>query len=337
MRWGLIARSETDRGIGIQTLAMYQNLCPDKTLVVLDKKSGFTAHPENYPDATLVELKHGAQRNTLDQTIVRDWWQGLDVIIAVETLYDWDMIAWAKADKVKTVVHGNPEFWVATNPQPDQWIWPTSWRLEHLPHGQIVPVPVPDRPITAAPVNSEGLIRAVHVGGSSTIDTRNGTDIISAASRQIGNQGIKLTVYSQTHTAPMFRTIVKGPVEDRWSMYRDQHMLILPRKYGGLCLPALEAMASGLAVLMTDCSPNRDWPIIPIPSELGKVLQLQTGPVQTHVCYGTTVGTLVSSIARRRDLLDEAQRRSREWADANRWSNLAPLYYDTLERVRSLR
>jgi glycosyltransferase involved in cell wall biosynthesis len=337
MKWGLIARSETDRGIGIQTLAMYQNLCPDKTLVVIDKKSGFEPHPENYPDATLVELKHGTHRNTLDQTTVRDWWKGLDVIIAVETLYDWDMIEWAKADKIKTVVHGNPEFWVATNPQPDQWIWPTTWRLNHLPTGPVVPVPVPNRPIVAADPHHPGLVKALHTAGSATIGVRNGTDIAALASRRLSNSGVKFTVYSQGPTAAFHRALVKPPVKDRWEMYVDQHILILPRRYGGLCLPALEAMACGLAVAMPDCPPNRDWPTIRFNGETGRTIPMQTGPVPVFEVYANEVTNRILHYVHHRDNLAEVMQRSRDWAEENRWPNLAPLYYDTLERVRSLR
>jgi hypothetical protein len=335
VRWGLIARSETDRGIGIQTLAMYQNLCPDKTLVVIDRKSGYEAHTENYPDATTVELKHGGVKNSLDETTVRDWWQGLDVIISVETLYDWDLIAWAKADGVKTVIHGNPEFWVATNPQPDQWIWPTTWRLEKLPEGPVVPVPVPERPFVAADPHSPGLVLALHTAGSQTIGTRNGTDIVALASRRLANAGVKFTVYSQGPTAAFTRALVKAPVTDRWSMYVGQHMLILPRRYGGLCLPALEAMACGLAVVMPDCPPNRDWPVIRVPGDTGATIQMQTGPVPVFEVYANVLASTVLPFVANRDILAEAQARSREWAEANRWAELAHRYYDVMDEVRS--
>lgn len=34
--------------------------------------------------------------------------------------------------------------------------------------------------------------------------------------------------------------------------------MILPRKYGGLCLPMNEALLSAIPVIMTDTSPNND-------------------------------------------------------------------------------
>jgi len=45
-------------------------------------------------------------------------------------------------------------------------------------------------------------------------------------------------------------------LENSCDLYKDFDALILPRKYGGLCLPVNEALMSGLPVIMTDISPN---------------------------------------------------------------------------------
>jgi glycosyltransferase involved in cell wall biosynthesis len=36
-------------------------------------------------------------------------------------------------------------------------------------------------------------------------------------------------------------------------------VLVMPRKYGGLCLPMNEAIAAGMPVIATDISPNNSW------------------------------------------------------------------------------
>jgi glycosyltransferase involved in cell wall biosynthesis len=45
---------------------------------------------------------------------------------------------------------------------------------------------------------------------------------------------------------------------DQAELYTRVDALILPRRYGGLCLPMNEALLSGLPVIMPDCSPNND-------------------------------------------------------------------------------
>lgn len=332
MKWGLIARSETDRGIGIQTYAMYQNLRPDKTLVIIDQKSGFASHPENYPNETIVSLKHGSLKNTLPEAEVRDWWKGLDVVITVETFYDWDVIGWAKADNVRTIVHGNPEFWMASNPQPDQWIWPTSWRINRLPDGPIIPVPVPDVPFTASDPH-EGQLRAVHIAGNRAMGDRNGTDLIYDAMRSIPT-GVKLSVYSQAPVPSIRNGVPKRPAEDRWEMYKGQHVLVLPRRYGGLCLPTIEALASGCAVIMSHCDPNQHWPVILCDGDKDRVLRMQTGDVETFRAYPNVLANHIKNLIVNREMLAKLMEKSREWANANRWATHAYRYYDVINEVR---
>lgn len=328
-RWGLIARSETDRGIGIQTLALFEHLHPERTLVVVDKKSGFRPHPSNYPDATVTVLKHGNLKNSLDETVVRDWWAGLDVVFTVETFYDWDLIGWAKDDGVATIVQGNPEFWVADNPQPDVWTWPTSWRTEFLPTGPIIPVPTLERPNVAAHINVPNL-KALHIAGNRAMGDRNGTDLVALAMRRVPT-GTKMTMYSQAPVAPIRGLSYRQPVENRWEMYHDSHVLVLPRRYGGLCLPALEAMACGLAVLMPNCSPNTDWPIYELNGDIGRTLRMQTGPVQTFDTFVNDIANALKTLNARRDLLEASMLRAREWAEANTWDTHAETYYKLIE------
>jgi hypothetical protein len=318
MRWGLIARSERDRGLGIQTKAMYDNLHPDKTLVVVNRKSGFESHPEDYPDATVIDfrIEHGYWKFEGGTDKIRDWWADLDVVVTVETLYDWTLADLARADGVRTVVHGNPEFWMETNPQPDVWWWPTTWRTEHLPYGKIVPVPVPDGPSWSdAHQAFDGPLKVTHVAGSGAMEDRNGTLEVLNAKRRL--PGVEISIYDQK----------SAPVADRFDMYRGHHALVLPRRYGGLCLPALEAMASGLVVLMPDCSPNRDWPIVPLYCEPGKVVHMQTGPVQLHGVYARTIMDELKALNSNRHRLHELHRKTSEWAQRHTWAMLKEKYH----------
>jgi glycosyltransferase involved in cell wall biosynthesis len=307
---------------------MYEHLSPDTTLVIVVPGSGFAAHVENYPDAVTVKLVN----HTLDEATVRDWWKDLDAVVSVETLYDWRLIEWAKADGVRTIIHGNPEFWIASNPQPDVWWWPTPWRLDHLPHGEVVPVPVCVRTDTSAPIDDDYL-RLVHVAGNGAMGDRNGTGILLNSMRQVP-RGAKLRVYHQTPVAKSHHTSIKmmGSAADRWSMYSGSHALVLPRRYGGLCLPVQEAMASGLVVIMSDCAPNYIWPIVPVSGDTGRTISMQTGPVETYDVYPNHLANAIKSLASNRDKLAGTKARAGEWAEANSWANLAQTYYDALDR-----
>lgn len=332
MKWGLIARSETDRGLGVQTYAMFKELKPDRTLLVLDYGSGFQSHPELYPGATMVSLLHGPDKNRLDEPTVRSWWQGLDVVFTVETLYDWDLTHWAKADGVKTLVHGNPEFFMPTNPQPDMWAWPTAWRTDVLPAGPIIQVPAPIVPNIAADPSEGYALKAVHIAGNRALGDRNGTETLAMAMQQVPI-GVDLTTYSQANMPKMYNVDHRDAAEDRWDMYRNQHMLVLPRRYGGLCLPAIEAMASGLAIAMTDCVPNHMWPIVQIPSVQGKMLKMQTGEVETSEATANGIANILKDYSYDRSKLETAMSYSRAWAEENTWDVHRQTYYDLIERA----
>ena len=78
MKVGMLARSDA-RESGHQCLQFYRHMKPDRTLLIDmgDLAGGFVQHPDWYPDATSVRFDGGR----FDQPLVRDWLQGLDVVL----------------------------------------------------------------------------------------------------------------------------------------------------------------------------------------------------------------------------------------------------------------
>jgi glycosyltransferase involved in cell wall biosynthesis len=52
--------------------------------------------------------------------------------------------------------------------------------------------------------------------------------------------------------------VLKNNIHDNLDLYKEGDLYILPRRYGGLCLPMQEALSTGIPVFMPDISPNRD-------------------------------------------------------------------------------
>lgn len=288
MKIGLIARCDTARGLAIQAKNFYDNMPVERVLCVRMPKPDTVERPEWYADR--VDVAYEPLNHLLDEETVRGWLDGLDVVFAVETPHDWRIPTWCKEQGVRLVIQGNPEF-VRHGlksydlPHPDQWWWPTSWRLDQLPEGIVMPVPM-DLCLTAR--SDDPRLHVLHVVGKRAYADRNGTELLVQAMRMV-TANIKLTIHSIdggvaefTHNRHVEFNYQLDPVEDQWSMYDDQDVLILPRRYGGLSLPALEAAAAGLVVSMTDCPPNRDMAALMIPSTLGTRLDLACGQVQAH-------------------------------------------------------
>lgn len=347
MKVGLIARSE-ERGLGIQTKAFHDWVKPARTLVVvptvLPSNATHEQHLDWYPDGTVVEW---AGRD-LDENAVREWLYGLDVVFSAETFYDWRIVEWAADMGVATVCQVNPEFYRhavdPTLPHPTVWWAPTTWRLDTLPDGtRVVPVPVDERRREAKQPAS-GRLKLLHVVGRVAANDRNGTaEIVRAVGR--AQKPVDLTVYVQSgrvelpHRLPPNVTIDvrRGSLADRWAMYEGHHMLVMPRRYGGLCLPAQEAAACGLGVAMTDVSPNNTfYPIVPIKVTDPGRIRVPCGDILLHNPHRQLFRSTLASWSEDRTIVADAQQRATLWARAHSWPSTRAQYMIELEEAAAL-
>jgi glycosyltransferase involved in cell wall biosynthesis len=182
---------------------------------------------------------------------------------------------------VKTAVQYNYEFFdwyqdslLATNP-PDLFIAPSTWHYddvdkrcaEFTERGQTV-----KHVYLHCPVNRDKIARRyidsattfVHIAGRPAANDRNGTYRFLEA-LQLATDDLRGRVYTQDQT--LFHEIraeypsvdVKFNVPDYTDIYQKGSVLVLPRKYGGNCLPMNEALAAGMPVIMTRISPQTDF------------------------------------------------------------------------------
>jgi hypothetical protein len=96
------------------------------------------------------------------------------------------------------------------------------------------------------------------------------------------------------------------------------------------CLPALEAMACGLTVLMPDCSPNFIWPGPRVTARKGRVFRSPFGKVQTFSVHPLDLISTIDRLAQKRDRLRDEMDEAVEWAINNRWCEVRPRLYDPL-------
>jgi hypothetical protein len=263
MRLGLIARAD-NRGLGQQTWAVQRNLKPAKTMVVdCDSAQPLDLHLDRFPNAYIVRGLPSAYE-------YQQFLDGLDAVYTAETGYG-DL--WTHANKagVKTVLHANYEF-LDPRDQPSVWAAPSPWFLDRFPAGtQHLPVPIEiDRfPVTEKPLRAS---RFLHVVGRPAIHDRNGTlDLLQALQHVTAT--ITMTVTCQVpgyvgslihdnniHTPDNVTLILDSVDRDfYWTAYQHQDALILPRRFGGLCLPANEAIGAGIPVIMPNIDPNNTW------------------------------------------------------------------------------
>lgn len=295
-------------------------------------------NPDAFTGMGLNEIAVDLRDDRLDEDAMRAFVDSVDVIFTAETMYDWRLCNIAREADVATIVHGNPEFYrhdreLREAPGPDSWWWPTNWLIGQLPSGPIVPIPVDDDwPHLAGDPNDE-VLHVVHVAGHRAAGDRNGTEPFMAALRLIGSK-VRVTVVGQDGSLPPAGRLPKNVelvtnlegVDDRRQLYAEAHLVVLPRRYGGNCLPAYEAMASGCALAMSNCAPNHAWPVALIAGRMGRPQRTPFGSIPAFSCSPHSIASVIDNLARDRGHLACLMGESTEWAQAHRWSVLGPVY-----------
>lgn len=337
MKVGLWGARADDRGLGRITHDFYTHMRPDRCVVV-DMgvhARGFTQHLDRYPDAEVTPFAGG----TIAEPVMRRFFAGLDVAVLYETAYDHRAYTVARAAGCRTVLMAMPEFHrhlTERLPHPDVVWLPTCWRADSIPAARIVPVPVATPP-EPGPGRS-GRLRVLHVAGHRAAADRNGTLPFLRSLRAL-TENVQVRVTTQDRRPPTVHSIPKGVVfdpggPDHWQLYRRADVLVMPRRYGGLCLPVQEALACGLAVVMTGCEPNpQTWPVLTIPTIPGTVIHTPAGPIRTEDPLPADIAAAIDQLAADPALVADLQARARAWAATHTWALLRPVYESELERA----
>lgn len=343
MRLGIIARSE-DRGLGLQTWEACRHLNPDRVLLVEPQPRKWPIHRERYDQFETTRVKWDGR--TLDEGVCRRWLDGLDVVYTAETPYDFRLPGWAFQVGCKVVVHANPEQLDrrhAATPHVRWWA-PTNWRLHQLPFGtRVVPMPVAaDRFTQVNPDNPDKPVTFVHSAGHEAQHDRNGTRLVAEAIRAL-EIDCRVVVYGQDGALPKLRVREGSPtrldvhptgVVNYWDQYEGGDVLLMPRRYGGLCLPVQEALAAGLVVVMTACTPNETWPGPRLPAVDSTPMRARCGDVDVHSADPADLRDLMERLVKDREWLAGLKRESLAWAETHSWEALLPRWHKELERVR---
>ncbi|MCD6056563.1 MAG: glycosyltransferase protein [Thermomicrobiales bacterium] len=336
MRAGIIIRS-TARGLATQTQEAWRGFPFEAALHIVDGDPVWPEdlwEPHRPDDIYRAHLKDGELlRYEYEEFLSR-----IDVLFSVETLYSWHFARAVENANVRAVVQGNCELWGPFQPAlpMTQWVWPTPWRLDGVPEGPTIPVPVADA-CRAKAADIDAPLVIVHPAGHAAIGDRNGTELLLRAAsilktevtlRIIGqdgrgsiNKGFHLRVPPNVKVE-----VIETGVKDRWSLYDGAHAVILPRRYGGLSLPAQEALQAGVIPIMTDCEPNRFWPIIPIPAAKGRGQRVRYGHIETWVADPRMIARRIDELNYDRQTLVTQREAARTWVQEHTWEKMAPMY-----------
>lgn len=268
MKLGIVVFAN-DSGLGNQTRRLTELLNPYRILVI--DNSGFSKikdqHFDWYDNFTGYKV-HGFPSNQE----VRVFLRGLTHVLVCENPLNFYLFKAAKMMGIKTYCQTNYEFCDnLANPalqRPDMFLMPSYWKVQEMKErfDSVLYLPPPIDPnefkdARAKNMSRTGKTRFLHMVGTLAAHDRNGT-LSVIHSLQHCKASFELVIHSQQQLPDEYKsddpriTYSIGNVRDQQELYADFDALILPRRYGGLCLPMAEAMMSGLPVLMTDISPN---------------------------------------------------------------------------------
>jgi glycosyltransferase involved in cell wall biosynthesis len=268
MRLCIIARAD-ETGLGIQSRNWVRLLNPHK-LVVIDSTSfnGNKQHLEWYKGRGGYIINGFIKPNEINAIL-----NNIDALLTFEIPYSYELLRRAKAKGVKVIIQNNWEFTDYLHqpdlPLPDLLVNHSYWHLDEqkdrwpeITEYCATPVFLEDyEDIYIENINRPfEKMRFLHIAGRKTYEDRNGTQDLLVAIKLIP-QDVEFELVIKTQSVDIHcddpRVIIdRDPPEDEKELYRNFDAVIMPRRYGGACLPMNESLAAGLPVIMTDIDPN---------------------------------------------------------------------------------
>jgi glycosyltransferase involved in cell wall biosynthesis len=267
MSLGIIARCD-NTGLGNQTRQLVEMLDPDVVILIDFRKFKENGHyPEWYNGRKIINIDGHI---TDDQA--HELTKNLDIIFSCETFYNDQFAFIARQNECKTVLQYNYELFMNFNnkrlPLPDVLLAPSMWNISSMERfvrgtGTIVkympPPTYPEKFANNIKTNSYDHNRILHIHGNGAAFDRNGTDTIMDMLRR-SKSDYELVIKTQVGFEPLHKdsriTIQHVNEKNLEDLYSGFDALLMPRRYGGLCLPMNEALFSGLPVFMTNVEPN---------------------------------------------------------------------------------
>lgn len=268
----MIARGD-DGGLGNLTAEWWRHMRPDRTVVMdLGADGRGPTRLDRFEGGGEVRVNPGVR---LQMHVMRWLLEGCDVVYTAETAYHPLFFNIAGDMGVATVLHVMPELYAGEQPTA---LWaPTTWELGRLPADtRVVPVPIATDRLERRVRTKADLF--MHLAAPAMLD-RNGTEAVREALPSI-DPGVTVTlVHGERVVVPTGTAVVNGHVTacqsgvackvvqpvgsppEWWQLWHPVvDVLVLPRRYAGLSMPMLEALAAGIPVLTTDLDPQRMWP-----------------------------------------------------------------------------
>lgn len=326
-RIGLVARCD-DSGLGIMSLDLFKNFIIEKTLVVTGSYENHYERYQEFENSEAIICEFGTPMIEEINYFLKD----LDLVIAIETPYNWNVFSKAKERGIKTILIPMYE-WTQPNDEipakPDLFLCPSSLDYDLMPNPKILlPTPI-NRKLIPFRERTEAKT-FIFNNGHGGWGGRNSLNEFFQALPFIKSD-IKFKVRTQV---PFEDAINDSRVEMETGdipyekLWEEGDIALHLHKFDGLSLPLNEAMSSGMPIISINQKPQNTF----LPKELLIEPEATTRikiyrDIDFSILSPFKIAEMIDKVANMSsDKIKELSQRSNELAEKWSWDNLKPEY-----------
>jgi glycosyltransferase involved in cell wall biosynthesis len=334
MKIALVARG-CNTGLGTMSWEFARHLKPHKTLVIrMHKKrpyfpDRFGTVGKNVRVCPVGQMPEGDM----------DWLlAGTDLLLTIETPYQWALYKKAKRENVKTIMIPMYEGLPSVVPyDPDLYVCPSEIDMDYVGDKPKVLLPCPIA-LDRLPYRKrqKAKVFVFHNGrGGGRGGDRNGAKEFFQALKYVKSD-IKVIVYTQVAIEEKMDSRVElryGNFKNYWDIWEDGDVFVHPHKFDGLSLPIQEAVACGMPVITTKFYPFTEWlpdewMFEPNPSEEAVIF---TRKIPYYTFDPKVLAKKIDEFAAR-DISKDSDK-AIEIARSRSWEKLLPKYLKEFEKL----
>ena len=285
---GIILRADIG-GLAHISREFFDHLKPEKSLVLINVFPGFSDQNRSKEYPNYYKGNGVTFYNGIPSTEFLDkWLDGLNVVLTLETPYNWDLFKLCRTKDIKTVMMVDYE-WLKDpmTTKPDILWQPINWYIEEL-QKEKVPVEMIHMPVNRERFQFKERKTAktfLCVFGrqhKSSTPNRDGRKQVYEAVKLVKNPNVRFIFRASKPLPPIDDprvTIDVSTKEDPADNYKIGDMMLLPKTYSGMALAMHEALSCGMPVIcMPDIFPQnrflpKEWLLSPreqVPMKLSR-------------------------------------------------------------------
>lgn len=250
VRIGAVVRADAT-GLGNQSQDWIMQLPIKKVLVAWGEKK---SDPLIYSQLEMRVCEYGIP--TLEEI---DWLlKDIDIVLTIETPYNWNLISMARKKGVKSIIAPNYEWIPEIIPeQPDLWLCYNPLNYEEVPFSNKVYVPQPvNREIFGFKKRKKARIFLFNNGNGGAHGRNCLKEFLEAI--YLSSADVKFIINSQVPMYNINDERVEVHLGDRQinEIWKEGDIFVHLRKFGANSLPMNEAMSLGMPCLMVDRKPE---------------------------------------------------------------------------------